>query len=139
MQQHRYRDLSFTKFGVGMDTCFIFGVPGILLEGGNDDRRSRVASVIGDLILRALEAATPGVEPDAAAAMLTSEVRLLCEPDINEVATFVWSGGRMYELDAIPDKDLREAFDSLERQIISRWKLSNPGYSWGELTDGDND
>src|SRR5665254_18840 len=74
-----------------------------------------------DLILRALEAATPGVEPDAAAAKLTSEVRLLSEPDINEVATFVWSGGRMYELDAIPDKDLREAFDSLERQIISRW------------------
>lgn len=111
-----------------MDTCFIFGVPALLLEGGCIDRRSEMAREIGEQILRALEPAGEGPALAVVGEIQAAEVRLLCDPDFDEIATYVWSAGRLLELDAVSDQDLRETLDSVDREIICRWKRHNPGY-----------
>lgn len=112
-----------------MDTCYIFGVSGVLLECGHDGRRAEIAGAIGELMLAALESAGNGPALNVPEEMRAGEVRLLCDPDVDELATYVWSGGRMYELDATPDNDLRETLDSVEREVVLRWKRSHPGYA----------
>lgn len=117
--------------GVRMDTCFIFGVPAVLLEGVSIDRRSEMAREIGEQILRALESASEEPALTVVGEIQAAEVRLLCDPDVDDIATYVWSEGKLQELDAVSDKDLRETLDSVDREIISRWKRCNPGYQWG--------
>lgn len=134
-QQHCYRDFSFIISGVRMDTCFIFGVPAVLLEGGSIDRRSEMASEIGEQILRALESTGDDPALSVVGESPATVVQLLCDPDVDEIATYVWSAGKLQELDAISDKDLRETLDSVDREIVSRWKRCNPGYQW-EAFDG---
>lgn len=114
-----------------MDTWYIYGVSGALLERGRDGaRRNEVVAEIGELVLGVLGSNYDRVRGMVDDGQLGAEVRLFCDLDDDELATYVWSGGRLQELCAISDIDLRETLDLLEREIISRWKRSNPGYDW---------
>lgn len=112
-----------------MDTWYIYGVSGALLERGRDGaRRNEVVAEIGELVLGVLESNDDRVRGMVDDGQPGAEVRLFCDLDDDELATYVWSGGRLQELSAAADKDLRETLDLIEREIISRWKASNSGY-----------
>lgn len=119
-----------------MDTWYIYGVSGALLERGRDGaRRNEVAAEIGELVLGVLESNDDRQSESVEVGLPGAEVRLFCDLDDDELATYIWAGGRMQELDAVSDLDLRETLDSVEREIISRWKRSNPGYDWGAVEE----
>jgi len=117
-----------------MDIWYIYGVSGALLERSRDGaRRKEVAAEIGELVLGVLESNDDGQRESVEGGLPGAEVRLFCDLDDDEIATYVWSKGRMQELSGTSDIDLREALDSVEREVISRWKRVHAGYEWQDV------